>query len=58
MALTRDFQNPVAARVERAPALAKALLHGSATPFLCGEPQTARFILRDLVNVTLGSGLA
>jgi hypothetical protein len=57
MALTRDFQNTVAARVERAPALAKALLDESATPFL-SEPQTARFILRDLVNATLDFGLA
>jgi len=43
---------------ERAPALAEALLDVSATPFLSGEPQTARFILRDLVNATLGFGLA
>jgi hypothetical protein len=55
MALTRDFQNTVAARVERAPALAK---NESATPFLSGEPQTARFILCDLVNAPLGFGLA
>ena len=58
MALIRDFQNTIAARVERAPALAEALLDVLATPFLSGEPQTARFILRDLVNATLGFGLA
>jgi ABC-type uncharacterized transport system YnjBCD substrate-binding protein len=58
MALTRDFQNTVADRVERDPALANVLLDESATPFLSGEPQTARFILRDLVNATLGFGLA
>ena len=54
MALSIDFQNTVADRVERDPALAKVLLDESATPFLSGEPQTARFILRHLVNATLG----
>jgi hypothetical protein len=58
MALTRDFQNTVAARVEHDPALAKALLDESATSFLSAEPQTARFILSGLVNATLGFGLA
>jgi hypothetical protein len=58
MALTRDFKNTVAARVERDPALAKALLDEAATLFLRGEPETARFILRDLVNATLSFGQA
>ena len=33
---------------------AKALLDEAATLFLSGEPETARLILRDLVNATLG----
>jgi DNA-binding phage protein len=33
---------------------AKALLDEAATLFLSGEPDTARLILRDLVNATLG----
>jgi DNA-binding phage protein len=41
-------------RVERDPAFARALLHEAATLFLNGEPDTARLILRDLVNATLG----
>jgi DNA-binding phage protein len=54
MALTRDFKKTVMARVERDPAFAKALLNQAATLFLSGEPETARLILRDLVNATLG----
>ena len=54
MALTRDFKQTVVARVERDPAFAKALLDEAATLFLSGEPETARLILRDLVNATLG----
>ena len=54
MALTRDFKKTVVARVERDPAFAKALLDEAATLFLSGEPETARLILRELVNATLG----
>jgi hypothetical protein len=44
----------VVERVRRGPAFAKALLDEAATLFLNGEPHTARLILRDLVNVTVG----
>ena len=54
MALTRNFKQTVVERVERDPAFAKALLDEAATLFLNGETQTARLILRDLVNATLG----
>lgn len=54
MALTRDFKETVIARVERDPAFAKALLDEATTLLLSGEAQTARVILRDLVNATLG----
>src|SRR5258708_643442 len=54
MALTRDFKKTVVARVERDPEFANALLDEAATLFLSGEPETARLILRDLVNATLG----
>ena len=59
MALTRDFKETVVARVRRDPKFAKALLDEAATLFLNGEPETARLILRDLVNATVGfEGLA
>jgi DNA-binding phage protein len=54
MALTRNFKQTVIERVERDPEFAKALLDEAATLFLKDEPETARLILRDLVNATLG----
>ena len=54
MALTRNFKQTVVERVEREPEFAKALLDEAATLFLSGEPETARLILRDLVNATIG----
>ena len=54
MALSHDFRQTVVERVERDPAFAKALLDEAATLFLNGEPDTARLILRDLVNATVG----
>lgn len=54
MALTRDFKETVVARVERDPAFAKELLNEATTLLIAGEAETARLILRDLVNATLG----
>lgn len=54
MALTRNFKQTVIERVDRDPDFAKALLDEAATLFLKDEPETARLILRDLVNATLG----
>ncbi len=54
MALTRDFKETIVERVNRDPAFAKALLDEACTLFLNGEPETARLILRDLVNATIG----
>ena len=54
MTLTRNLKKTVAARVERDPAFARALLDEAATLFLSDEPETARLVLRDLVNATLG----
>lgn len=54
MALTRDFKETVVARVERDPAFARELLDEATTLLINGEPETARVILRDLVNATVG----
>src|SRR5208337_4470258 len=54
MALTRDFKQTIAERLQRDPDFARALLDEAATLFLNGEPDTARVILRDLVNATIG----
>ena len=54
MGLTRNFKQTVVERVERDPAFAQALLDEAATLFLNGEPETARLMLRDLINATIG----
>ena len=54
MVLTRSFKLTVAERVAREPAFAQALLDEAATLFFNGEPETARLILRELVNATMG----
>ena len=54
MALTRSFKQTVVQRVQADTAFAHALLDEAATLFLNGEPETARLILRDLVNATMG----
>ena len=54
MAMTRNFKETVAARVQGDPTFAKALLDEAITLFLDGEPDTAKLILRDLVNATVG----
>jgi len=58
-ALTRDSARTVIERVRRDPDFARALLDEAATLFLNGEAHTARLLLRDLVNATIGfEGLA
>lgn len=54
MALTRHFRETIVERVRRDPDFAKALLDEAATLFLNGEADTARLVLRDLVNATVG----
>ena len=59
MALTRDFIQTVSTRAAHDPEFARALLDEALTLFLNGEPDTAKLILRDLVNGTVGfEGLA
>ncbi len=54
MALTRDFKVTVATRVQSDPVFAQALLDEAVELFINGEPDTAKLILRDLVNATVG----
>ena len=54
MSMTRNVKQTIAGRVQREPAFGKALLIEAANLFLNGEPETARLILRDLVNATIG----
>ncbi len=54
MALTRDFRETVTSRVQNDPKFARALLDEAIVLFINGEPDTARLVLRDLVNATIG----
>lgn len=54
MALTRQFKDTVVARVERDPAFTRALLDEALTLFLNGDADTAKVVLRDLINATMG----
>ncbi|MBS9402429.1 transcriptional regulator [Halomonas sp. TRM85114] len=54
MALTRDFKSTIIERVQRDPEFAKVMLDEAVTLFLNGEADTARLMLRDLVNATIG----
>eukprot|EP01030_Chromulinospumella_sphaerica_P001691 gene1690-1659_t len=52
--LSENFKDTVVERVQSDASFAQALLDEAATLFLNGEPETARLILRDLVNATMG----
>lgn len=54
MALTRDFKTTVNARMQSDPDFARAMFGEAITLFLDGEPATAKLVLRDLVNATVG----
>lgn len=54
MTLTRDFQETVKKRVNQDSEFAQALLDEATSLFLNGEPETARLLLRELVNSTIG----
>ena len=59
MPLTGSYKQTVVERARREPAFVRALLDEAASLFLNGDPATARVILRDLVNATIGfEGLA
>jgi DNA-binding phage protein len=54
MALTRDFKETVRARVGRDPKFRKELLREGIESMLTGDMATAKTILRDYINATVG----
>ena len=54
MPLTRDFKETIRARVERDPKFRKELLREGVAAMLAGEVATAKIILRDYINATMG----
>jgi DNA-binding phage protein len=54
MALTRDFKETICARVERDPKFRKELLREGVEAMVSGDVATAKTILRDYINATVG----
>jgi DNA-binding phage protein len=54
MPLTRDFRDTVKARVERDPAFRAALFREAVQAVVDGDLQTAKVLLRDYINATVG----
>jgi DNA-binding phage protein len=54
MPLTRDFKETIRARVERDPRFRKELLREGVQAMLAGDVATAKTILRDYINATVG----
>ena len=54
MALTRDFKETVAARIQRDAKSREALFTEAINAYLAGDTATGKAILRDLVNATIG----
>ena len=54
MALTREFKDTIAARVQRDPRFREALFTEAMNAYLGGDTKTGKAILRDLVNATIG----
>ena len=54
MALTREFKDTIAARVQRDPRFREALFTEAMNAYLGGDTGTGKSILRDLVNATVG----
>jgi DNA-binding phage protein len=54
MPLTRDFKEAIRARVERDPKFRKELLREGIESMLSGDIATAKTILRDYINATVG----
>jgi DNA-binding phage protein len=53
-ALTRDFKETIRARVARDPNFRRELLRGGVEFMLTGDIATAKTILRDYINATVG----
>src|SRR5690348_16499323 len=54
MVLTRQFKETLLARASRDQAFVRAMLDEALTHFLNGDSDTAKEVLRDVVNATIG----
>ena len=51
---TKDYKETIQNRIDKDPDFAQHLLDEAISLILNDEPETARFVLRDLVNATIG----
>jgi len=57
--ITRDFRETIQNRIKKDPEFAKHLLDEAVSEFLNDNPESARILLREIVNATIGfEGLA
>ncbi|HLP91282.1 MAG TPA: addiction module antidote protein [Nostocaceae cyanobacterium] len=54
MTISRDYKETINARIKQDPDFVIALFDEAISLFLNGEPETARLILRGIVNATVG----
>jgi DNA-binding phage protein len=54
MVLTRSFKDFIKARVESDPEFRQALLQEAVQTLISGDADTARAVLRDYINATIG----
>ena len=54
MPLTRDFKEFVKARIARDPEFAQALFQEAVQTLMDGDLETAKSVLRDYINATIG----
>ena len=52
--MSKEVIETITARVQSEPAYARALLQQAVSLLLQGEPHTAKLLLRDLVNASIG----
>jgi len=53
MVLTRHYNETIKERVQREPEFSLALLNEAISHFLNGEPEIAKLILQNLVNIKI-----
>lgn len=54
MVLTRNFKETIQARAQRDPSFRKELLREAIESLIAGDMETAKTVLRDYINATVG----
>jgi DNA-binding phage protein len=54
MALTRSFKDPIKAKIKAHPEFRQAIFQEAVQTFIEGDADSARIVLRDFINATVG----